>query len=79
MPLQLCADVVFRARLEQAEQRLARNLSAVEADKHRPSPKTVERVMMDKTNRSARDGSQADEDAGSGLTKRMLARELAHA
>lgn len=68
-----------RARIQQAVQRLERTLSALQAEQERPSPKTVERVVMNKELRKEEEeGTPAlgPSVSGGDLTRRRLASSL---
>lgn len=71
----------LRARVDQTVGRLGRIITAVESEQSRPSPKTVERVVMGRL-LVAGPGQEDDvalgisDDAGKALTRRRLAQDL---
>lgn len=72
-------DHTHRARLDQAVARLNRIIAAIEMEQTRPSPRTVERVLLRANSSGAHTpsfrhgGDQADAEAA---TRRRLARDL---
>lgn len=69
-----------RARMDHTVQRLSRILGALQSEEARPSPKTVERVLMNRLASDELDDGREDdlgvEDAGKALTRRRLAQDL---
>lgn len=66
-----------RARLEQVEQRMMRNITAVEAEHNRASPRTVEKVLMSSADMASDATAEiALAEVGANLTRKRLAKDL---
>ncbi|KAG1672524.1 hypothetical protein FOA52_002833 [Chlamydomonas sp. UWO 241] len=65
------------ARLDQTLQRLSRIVSITESEASRPSPRTVEKVMMAHHFGDADTDAASDDQMGADATRRALAQQLA--
>jgi hypothetical protein len=65
-----------RARLDQTLQRLTRIIDITEADQNRPSPRTVEKVLLNRRDGTTDGDRQDDVDIGAATTRKRLAIEL---
>ena len=67
-----CYLFLHRARLDQTLQRLTRIIDITEADQNRPSPRTVEKALLNRGG-SGTATEMDDEEIGAATTRKRLA------